>query len=82
VPVSVVVAYEIRRGNPFKKYDPNDFRLDREPVTIKANGVSNLRCSENRIEFTAAQPQFDVDVSGFDVHRDLKVRVEEGRNGE
>ncbi len=82
VPVSVVVAYEIRRGNPFKKYDPNDFRLDRDPVTITTDGVSNLRCSGNRLEFTAAQPQFEVDVSGFDIHRDLKVRVEEGRDGE
>ena len=80
--ISVVAAYEMRRGNPFKKYDANDFRLDREPVTIKAAGVSNLRCSANRIEFTAALPHFEVDVSGFDVNRDLKVRVEEGSDGE
>jgi hypothetical protein len=82
MPVSVVVAYEIRHGNPFKKYDPNDFRLDREPVMVKTAGVSNLRCSANRLDFIAAPPLFEVDVSGFDVHRDLKVRVDEGRDEE
>lgn len=82
LPVSVVVAYEIRRGNPFKKYDPNDFRLDRDPVTIKTAGVSDLRYTANRLDFTAALADFEVDVSGFDIHRDLKVRVEEGRDGE
>jgi hypothetical protein len=80
--VSGVVAYEMRRGNPFKKYDPHDFRLDRDPVTVKAAGVSNLHCSANRLDFTAALPHFEVDVAGFDLHRDLKVRVEEGRDGE
>jgi hypothetical protein len=78
LPLTVDVAYEMRRGNPFKKYDPNDFRMDRDPVSITTAGVTGLRCSANRLEFIASDPAFAVDVSGFDLHRDLKVRVEEG----
>jgi len=77
-PVSVVVAYEIRHGNPFKKYDPNDFHLDREPVSLRTAGIAGLRCAANRLDFTVASREFEVDVSGFDVHRDLKVRLDEG----
>ncbi len=82
LPVSVVAAYEMRRGNPFKKYDPNDFRLDRDPIKVTATGVSNLRRGSNRLDFLATLPSFEVDVSGFDPHRDLKVRAEEGSDGE
>jgi hypothetical protein len=80
--ISVVVAYEMRRGNAFKKYDANDFRLEHDPVAVKTSGVSDLRCSANRLEFCADLPDFEVDVSGFDLHRDLKVRVEEGGDEE
>jgi hypothetical protein len=75
--LAVLTAYEIRRGNPFKKYNPNDYRLDATPIEIEATGVDGLNRSAQRLEFTIASPDFTVAVSGFDVHRDLKLRVDE-----
>jgi hypothetical protein len=73
---SVLTAYEIRRGNPFKKYDENDYRLESEPIRIQAAGVEGLKPTGQRLEFTATAPDFDLAVSGFDVHRDLKLMVD------
>jgi len=75
--VTVQVAYEIRRGNPFKKYHPSDFRLDRDPVAIRSEGVAGLRRSDRLLDFRVVSADFDVEVSGFDIHRDLRVRLVE-----
>jgi hypothetical protein len=75
--LSVITAYEIRRGNPFKKYDENDYRLETDPICIESSGVDVLKPSGQRLDFTATAADFDIAVSGFDVHRDLKLKVEE-----
>jgi hypothetical protein len=80
--LSVVAAYQIRRGNPFSKYNPYDFRLDRDPIVVRTEGVSNLRASADRLHLSVTNPAFDVQVSGFDANRDLAVRVEEGGESE
>jgi hypothetical protein len=80
--ISTRVSYEIRRGNGFKKYSPQDFRLDREPIVVAAQGVSGLRAAANTLEFAVTDLAFDVEVRGFDVHRDLAVRVVEKDDGE
>jgi hypothetical protein len=41
--LSVLTAYEIRSGNPFKKYNPCDYRLEEPPMQIAHNGVSDTR---------------------------------------
>lgn len=69
----VRVAYDVRRGNPLKKYSPADFNLG--AVSISASGVEIKRTQGNRMIAAIRDPQFTVTVTGFDEHRDLFVRV-------
>ena len=74
--VSVLAAYEIRQGNPFKKYHPDDFDLRRSPIQIEHKAVRNLKTAGQRLDFIAESPEFEVQVTGFDPKRDLKVRAD------
>ncbi|HMG76108.1 MAG TPA: hypothetical protein VK582_21580 [Pyrinomonadaceae bacterium] len=78
--LDIRVAYDIRRGNPLRKYDPADFAL--EALTEKSKGVVITGKSGNQMRVTVQQPDFEVAVSGFDEQRDLfvKVAVVEGFN--
>lgn len=75
--LSVLTAYEIRSGNPFKKYNPCDYRLEEPPMQIAHNGVKDMRPSGQRVDFIATATDFHLEVSGFDLHRDLKLKVDE-----
>jgi hypothetical protein len=75
--LTALTAYEIRSGNPFKKYNPCDYRLEEPPIHIVHSGLTDLRPSGQRVDFIATAVDFHLEVSGFDVHRDLKLRVEE-----
>jgi len=74
--ISVKAAYEIRRGNPFQKYHRSDFEFERDPITIRTSDsskVSAIAGSGNLLSFQADAPDFDLEVTGFDVRRDLKL---------
>jgi hypothetical protein len=73
--VRLAVAYEIRRGNPFKRYQPADFEFGREPVQIVADGATILEASRNRLLLGDLKANFKVAVTGFDSARDLVVRA-------
>jgi hypothetical protein len=73
---SVEVAYDVVAGNPFTRYDPIDFVLD--SMTVKAKGATITQAKENRLAFEINGPEFDIEVSGFDEHRDLVVRAQTG----
>jgi len=75
--LSVLTAYEIRSGNPFKKYNACDYRLEEPPIHIANTGLTDLRPSGQRLDFIATAIDFHLEVSGFDLHRDLKLKVEE-----
>lgn len=72
---SVEVAYEVRKGNPFKKYLPFDFKLDEAPIRVEAERVSISKIDNNKLMLTAESTDFEVEVTGFDERRDLRVRV-------
>ena len=74
--VKVVVAYDVRGGNPFKRYDRRDFELDKHPVKIEAKGARIRRSKENELEFGITEDNFWVSVKGFDKRRDIRVRIE------
>lgn len=78
--LTVLTAYEIRSGNPFRKYNPCDYRLEEAPIRLDQSGVTNLQPSGQRVDFTATTTDFHLEVSGFDFHRDLKLKV--GEKGE
>jgi hypothetical protein len=73
----IKVAYDTRRGNPFNKYDTNDFVLDDNSITIKSFGCTNIKAKRNEIETTVERENFELIVTGFDANRDLKVDVKE-----
>jgi hypothetical protein len=80
--LSVLTAYEIRSGNPFKKYNLCDYRLEESPIRIINSGLTDLRPAGQRVDFIATAADFHLEVSGFDHHRDLKLKVEERSNSE
>ena len=73
--VEVWAAYEVRRGNPFRRYDPCDFRVEKAPISIEIDGVTLEEKEQNRIVFRVERDDFEVKVTGFDHLRDLRVRA-------
>lgn len=73
--ISVIIAYEVRSGNPFKKYTPLDFELDKEPIIIQPKGIDVISCRRNRLQISVVDPSFHLTVIGFDRHRDLRIKI-------
>jgi hypothetical protein len=73
--ITIWIAYEVRSGNPFKKYTALDFDVSREPIQIKAEGVKFMLCKDNTIQIEVIRSDFRVTVTGFDTRRDLRVRT-------
>lgn len=75
--LGVAVAYDVRRGNPFSRYDPADFVLLQGDVQISGalHGLVITSVDGNRATFKVTSPEFRVTVAGFDVRRDLIVKV-------
>lgn len=71
------VAYEVRKGNPFKKYRPFDFKIGAAGVEVDAHEIEIIETSENRLRFSPSTSGFRVQVKGFDPNRNLVVRVTE-----
>ncbi len=70
----VKMAYDIRRGNPFSKYDRRDFDLsDRNGLHIRQQGAT-VEGRGNTLTFNADGPSFDISITGFDRNRDLRFR--------
>ncbi len=82
VPQFVADFCLLRRGNPFKKYDPRDYRLEASPIRIVHEGLAEVQPSGQRVDFVATTLDFRLEVSGFDPHRDLKLKVEERSEAE
>ena len=72
----IKVAYVVRRGDPFNRYDPRDFRLDAEPIQIESVDTQFriIEPNEMVVEPTGLSPSLTV--VGFDSNRDLYVRVD------
>ena len=73
--VIVEVAYDVRQGNPFKKYQPFDFELKESPINIRGTGVKASIIKSNVLQIAIVQPDFSLSVTGFDPHRDLKIKT-------
>lgn len=73
--ISAKMAYEVSRGNAFKKWSPYDFDTGKN-IKISTSGGVNLDSSGGQdMTFTITSPHFYIEVSGFDNNRDLKIRV-------
>jgi hypothetical protein len=73
--ITVWMAYEVRNGNPFKKYTPLDFDVSRSPIQIKLDGGRILRRQANILQIEVLNGAFQLAVAGFDPHRDLRVKT-------
>ena len=71
----VRLAYAVRKGNPFKRYLPEDFRVDSQAIVIESGGVLVTTRTENHLAFETQGKNFSVKVTGFDPHRDLVIRL-------
>jgi len=77
--IDVRVAYDVATGNPFKKYNPLDFKLgNKESISLHmAKGTGKLiACKENQLKIEVQKLPFIFRVSGFDENRDLTVKLQ------
>jgi hypothetical protein len=77
----VEVAYHVRRGNPFRRWKPTDFELDKPPLQIKATGATVEEVLGNRLVVEVSARRFRIEIDGFDRRRDLRVLVGEQKPG-
>ena len=71
--LKVQVAYDVLKGNPLKRFDPLDFRVDAAPISVKANGATCNYPFPNRLDIEVTSADFSVEVEGFDQNRDLFI---------
>lgn len=69
--VRIRVAYDVRRGNAFSKYNVGDFRLESMDVKVTGAGVFNTH--ENEIILDVVREDFSVTIRGFDANRDVRI---------
>jgi len=76
--IAIRVAYDVRRGNPLRKYHQADFDLSRSPIKydMEMCGVSVKSASANRMLVAVDHAEFNLEVTGFDPDRDLYVKAE------
>lgn len=75
VRATVIVAYDVRRGNPFRQYEWFDFDLGGELISINSTGCAILNRSRNIMEIEVTDNNFNLEVTGFDQKRDLVVNI-------
>lgn len=80
-PGSLVIeaAFEVRRGDPFRKYSPLDFDFGDGRFDVLAKGASITLAKGNRVEARIQEIDFAIRIEGFDALRDVRVRVTEGQ---
>ena len=73
--ITVLMAYEVRSGNPFKKYTALDFDVGQSPIQIHTEACRLLLAKQNAIQVEVMSGHFKLTVTGFDPHRDLRVKT-------
>lgn len=71
--MQIQLAYVVSRGNPFRKYDANDFDLSTPPIMTEVEGLSVVELKQNEALLTITDPVFRFCASGFDLNRDLII---------
>jgi hypothetical protein len=70
------LAYEGLDQDPFKAYDPFDFDLaDLRAHKIEGTGITLIDHKDNRIRFEVVNPDFALEVPGFDSNIRLRARL-------
>jgi hypothetical protein len=74
--LAIETAYDVRRGNPFRKYDRADFDLQEPSFAIEAQGIEIRERGGNRLLIDVRERGFELTVTGFDEDRDVCVSVQ------
>lgn len=74
--IKVRLAYDVRRGNPMKKYRSFDFDLSSGSIVKTLDGCSLSVAEGNAMTIVPERSDFSVSVVGFDLRRDLIVRAD------
>jgi len=70
------VAYGVRRGSPFTKYNRTDFQLGKGDIEFHPHGCEVIEHIDNSMRVRVSENSFEIAVTGFDTrHRDLHVDV-------
>jgi len=73
--INLEMAYDVREGNPFKKYETFDFELNNRPIRISGKDLKIAILKPNMLRIVIEKREFQLMVTGFDPNRDLKVRA-------
>lgn len=73
--IEMEMAYDVRQGNPFRLYRPYDFDLEKVPISIEGVGLTYRIVQPNGMKVTTEQPDFQLTITGFDLNRDLKIKI-------
>lgn len=71
----IQAAYDVRRGDPLKRYEHFDFDFSSAEMLIHGEGVALTRTDKNEIVARITADDFRIRVTGFDANRDVYVRV-------
>lgn len=71
------IAYDTRRGNPFKQYETFDFNLNNAPIIVTPQNCRILSKKPNELEIEITGAGFKLKVTGFDPSRDIVVNAME-----
>jgi hypothetical protein len=74
--IRVRAAYDVLRGNPFKKHAAADFDFAKKGVEIESLGAEVSAASANTLLVEVKKTRFVVNVTGFDANRDLIIDAE------
>ncbi len=73
--IAIRAAYETSKGNPFRAYEVHDFDFSDKNMTLDFDGgMVDLR-NANELKVTVFGGAVDLRMTGFDINRDLQVKV-------
>lgn len=80
--IRIRAAYDVRRGDPLKRYEPYDFDFSSGTMNLDFEGLRIRIANENEVLAEVTSDVFRLRVTGFDSNRDVFVRVTlpEGRD--
>ena len=76
ITIRVRAAYDVLRGNPFKKHIAADFDFTKKDINVESLGAEVSATSASSLLIEVRHSRFVVHVTGFDSNRDLILDAE------
>ena len=73
--IRIRLAYDVRRGNPYGRWNPADFNIVEGGEQMVHSGGNLIDVAGNRLEIQAINPYWRIQLHGFDPDRDLIVDI-------